>query len=130
VKTSETPSGTTDATQQSHQCAAQATGGVLDPKLLFFGRNSSKTRVSVINLSGLASEDFVNRLQMTLFGWVKKHPSSRGTLQVIDEARRLGMIAVTQAPIHWRADRLQYLLKGNTAPRVLLLKAACPQHSQ
>jgi hypothetical protein len=105
----------------------KATGPVLDPKLLFFGRNSSKTRVSVINLSGLASneakEDFVNRLQMTLFGWVKKHPSPRGLLYVIDEAQvfipsgagalsktsgvqlvaqarkyGLGMIAVTQAP--------------------------------
>jgi hypothetical protein len=105
----------------------KATGPVLDPKLLFFGSNSSKTRVSVINLSGLASdqakEDFVNRLQMTLFGWVKKHPSPRGLLYVIDEAQLfipsassalsktsgvqlvaqarkygLGMIAVTQAP--------------------------------
>ena len=105
----------------------KATGPVLDPKLLFFGRNSSKIRVSVINLSGLASDeakqDFVNRLQMTLFGWVKKHPSPRGLLYVIDEAQLfipsgagalsktggvqlvaqarkygLGMIAVTQAP--------------------------------
>ena len=104
-----------------------ATGPVLDPKRLFFGRDSSKTRVSVINLSGLASDDakgdFVNRLQMTLFGWVKKHPSPCGLLYVIDEAQvfipsgaaalsktsgvqlvaqarkyGLGMIAVTQAP--------------------------------
>jgi uncharacterized protein DUF87 len=105
----------------------KATGPVLDPKLLFFGGNPSKTRISVINLSGLASdeakEDFVNRLQMTLFGWIKKHPSPRGLLYVIDEAQvfipsgasalsktsgvqlvaqgrkyGLGMIAVTQAP--------------------------------
>jgi hypothetical protein len=104
----------------------KATGPVLDPKLLFFG-STSKTRISVINLSGLASDeakqDFVNRLQMTLFGWVKKHPSPRGLLYVIDEAQLfipsaasalsktsgvqlvaqarkygLGMIAVTQAP--------------------------------
>jgi hypothetical protein len=105
----------------------KATGPVLDPKLLFFGSNASKTRVSVINLSGLASdeakEDFVNRLQMTLFGWIKKNPSPRGLLYVIDEAQvfipsgasalskssgvqlvsqarkyGLGMIVVTQAP--------------------------------
>lgn len=105
----------------------KATGPVLDPKLLFFGGSSSKTRISVINLSGLASdeakEDFVNRLQMTLFGWVKKNPSPRGLLYVIDEAQLfipsgagalsktsgvqlvaqarkygLGMIVVTQAP--------------------------------
>ena len=105
----------------------KATGPVLDPKLLFFGWNPSKTRVSVVNLSGLASdeakEDFVNRLQMTLFGWIKKNPSPRGLLYVIDEAQvfipsgahalskssgvqlvaqarkyGLGMIVVTQAP--------------------------------
>jgi hypothetical protein len=44
-----------------------------------------------IYLSGLASddakEDFVNRLQMTLFGWIKKHPSPKGMLYVIDEAQ-------------------------------------------
>jgi hypothetical protein len=43
--------------------------------------------ISVINLSGLASdearEDFINRLQMTLFGWVKKHPSPHGLLYVM-----------------------------------------------
>jgi hypothetical protein len=105
----------------------KATGPVVDPKRLFFGGAPSQTRISVINLSGLASdeakEDFVNRLQMTLFGWVKKHPSPRGLLYVIDEAQvfipsgasalsktsgvqlvaqarkyGLGMIAVTQAP--------------------------------
>jgi hypothetical protein len=105
----------------------KASGPVLDPKLLYFGTSSSRTRVSVINLSGLASdeakEDFVNRLQMTLFGWVKKNPSPRGLLYVLDEAQifipsgasalsktsgvqlvaqarkyGLGMIVVTQAP--------------------------------
>ncbi len=105
----------------------KATGPVLDPKLLFFGPDATRTRVSVVNLSGLASneakEDFVNRLQMTLFGWIKKHPSKTGMLYVIDEAQTfipsgagalsktsgvtlvaqarkygLGMIVVTQAP--------------------------------
>jgi hypothetical protein len=105
----------------------KASGPVLDPKLLFFGMDPGRTRVSVINLSGLASneakEDFVNRLQMTLFGWIKRHPSPKGMLYVIDEAQTfipsgsgalsktsgvqlvaqarkygLGMIAVTQAP--------------------------------
>jgi hypothetical protein len=102
-------------------------GAVLDPKLLFFGPRAHATRVSVINLSGLASaaakEDFVNRLQMTLFGWIKKNPAPNGMLYVIDEAQTflpsgtgalsklsgvqlvaqarkygLGMIVVTQAP--------------------------------
>ncbi|GJD49723.1 hypothetical protein OPKNFCMD_2456 [Methylobacterium crusticola] len=66
-------------------------GTVLDPRHLFFGRDPARTRISVINLSGLASEaareDFVNRLQMTLFGWIKKNPSPRGMLYVMDEAQ-------------------------------------------
>jgi len=69
----------------------RAEGPVLDPKLLFFGPDSKRTRVSVINLSGLTSdaarEDFMNRLQMTLFGWIKKNPSKSGLLYVIDEAQ-------------------------------------------
>lgn len=66
-------------------------GTVLDPRHLFFGPDSTRTRISVINLSGLASEaareDFVNRLQMTLFGWIKRNPSPRGMLYVVDEAQ-------------------------------------------
>ncbi|MFE1601687.1 helicase HerA domain-containing protein [Methylobacterium sp. ID0610] len=69
----------------------RAEGAVIDPALLFHGPDRSRTRISVINLSGLASEagreDFVNRLQMTLFGWIKKHPSPRGLLYVVDEAQ-------------------------------------------
>jgi DNA helicase HerA-like ATPase len=105
----------------------KAGGPVMDPALLFFGKNRARTRISVVNLSGLASdeakEDFVNRLQMTLFGWIKKHPSPRGMLYVIDEAQTfipsgagalsktsgvqlvaqarkygLGMVVVTQTP--------------------------------
>lgn len=66
-------------------------GTVLDPRHLFFGPDPARTRISVINLSGLGSEaareDFVNRLQMTLFGWIKKNPSPRGMLYVVDEAQ-------------------------------------------
>jgi hypothetical protein len=105
----------------------RADGPVLDLHLLFFGRDPRRTRISVINLSGLgtdaAREDFVNRLQMTLFGWIKKHPSASGLLYVVDEAQTffpsqksnlslnsgirlaaqarkygLGMIVATQAP--------------------------------
>jgi hypothetical protein len=105
----------------------KATGPVLDPRLLFFGNDPTRTRVSVINLSGLttdeAKQDFINRLHMTLFGWIKRHPSPRGLLYVLDEAQNfvpsalpalsktsgvqlvaqarkygLGMILVTQSP--------------------------------
>jgi Helicase HerA, central domain len=68
----------------------QSEGPSLDPKTLFEGR-SGKTRVSVINLAGLASEEardsFVNRLQMSLFTFIKRHPSPTGRLYVIDEAQ-------------------------------------------
>ncbi|MER2252461.1 hypothetical protein ABS772_21280 [Methylorubrum podarium] len=64
---------------------------LLDPRHLFFGPDPARTRISVINLSGLGSEaareDFVNRLQMTLFGWIKNNPSPRGMLYVVDEAQ-------------------------------------------
>ncbi|AWN52644.1 ATP-binding protein [Methylobacterium sp. 17Sr1-1] len=66
-------------------------GVVLDPARLFFGPDRRRTRISVVNLSGLASdaarEDFVNRLQMALFGWIKQNPSPRGLLYVVDEAQ-------------------------------------------
>lgn len=69
----------------------RADGPVLDPKLLFFGSDPARVRLSVINLSGLATEaareDFVNRLQMALFGWIKRHPSETGLLYVVDEAQ-------------------------------------------
>ncbi len=29
----------------------------------------------------------MNRLQMTLFGWIKRNPSPRGMLYVVDEAQ-------------------------------------------
>ncbi|MBK5958431.1 hypothetical protein CCR97_09445 [Rhodoplanes elegans] len=68
----------------------QSQGQSLDPKALFEGPND-KTRVSVINLAGLASDDardsFVNRLQMSLFTYIKQHPSPTGCLYVIDEAQ-------------------------------------------
>jgi Helicase HerA, central domain len=65
-------------------------GEPLDPKTLFEGP-SGKTRVSVINLAGLASEaardSFVNRLQMSLFTFIKRNPNPTGCLYVIDEAQ-------------------------------------------
>ena len=66
-------------------------GPVLDPATLFAGPDPARTRVSVINLSALGSdaarEDFVNRLQMALFGWIKRNPSERGRLYAVDEAQ-------------------------------------------
>jgi hypothetical protein len=68
----------------------QSQGQSLDPKALFEGLNG-RTRVSVINLGGLASDEardsFVNRLQMSLFTFVKRYPSPTGRLYVLDEAQ-------------------------------------------
>jgi hypothetical protein len=104
----------------------QPQGQSLDPKMLFEGP-SGKTRISVINLCGLASEEardsFVNRLQMSLFTFIKRNPSRTGRLYAMDEAQNfapsgagtackgsalslaaqarkygLGMIFATQAP--------------------------------
>ena len=62
----------------------------LDPAQLFFGAKG-KTRISVINFSGLASQAakqaFVNQLQMALFTWIKANPSESGLLYVMDEAQ-------------------------------------------
>jgi hypothetical protein len=105
----------------------RAEGPTLDPKVLFFGPDPTRLRLSVINMSGLvtdaAREDFVNRLQMALFSWIKRNPSTSGLLYVVDEAQTflpsqkpaislgsgiklvaqarkygLGMIVATQAP--------------------------------
>jgi hypothetical protein len=66
-------------------------GSALDPAELFGLQNpTSKTRISVISLVGLpASEQrnqFLNRLAMTLFSWIKKHPKTIRGLLVLDEA--------------------------------------------
>lgn len=68
-------------------------GAKLDPGLLLQGSNG-KTRVSVINLSGLAGIDrqrqFIDRLATTLFTYIKKHPARPDSLMglfILDEAK-------------------------------------------
>jgi len=69
-------------------------GAELDPAVLLDSPIPGKTRVSVINLSGLAGQEaqqnFVNQLAVTLFSWIKKNPaqgrSLRGLL-IVDEAK-------------------------------------------
>jgi hypothetical protein len=66
----------------------------LDPQVLFGTPTPGRTRVSVINLSGLPSErarqQFVDQLAMSLFAFIKHHPARDRPLLgllVIDEAR-------------------------------------------
>jgi hypothetical protein len=69
-------------------------GMPMDPQVLLGTPNPGRTRVSVINLSGLPSErsrqQFVDQLAMTLFSYIKDHPARHRPLLgllVIDEAR-------------------------------------------
>jgi len=74
----------------------RGSGTGLDPAILFGDvPGVERTRISVISLAWLASVDsrrhFLNQLAMTLFAWIKQHPSPpdrrlRGLL-VIDEAK-------------------------------------------
>lgn len=73
-----------------------SSGESLDPvALLGLNGGGARTRISVINFTGLPALDqqqqFLNRLFMALFSWIKKHPATgeaplRGLL-VLDEAR-------------------------------------------
>ena len=70
------------------------TGAPANPAVLLTPSPGYRARVSVINLSALASDDkrqnFVNELQMALFAWIKKHPAEGrplGGLFVMDEAQ-------------------------------------------
>jgi hypothetical protein len=68
-----------------------AAGQKLDPATLFTAQKAGKTRISVINFSGLLADasrqDFVNQLQMALFTFIRKHPSETPRLYVLDEAQ-------------------------------------------
>jgi hypothetical protein len=71
-------------------------GEALDPAVLLgLGQPGGRTRISVLNFAGLPTLDqqqqFLNRLAMTLFSWIKRNPARgeaalRGLL-VLDEAR-------------------------------------------
>lgn len=68
-----------------------AQGTPLDPRELFGEESGGKTRISVVNFSGLpadtSKQSFVNQLQMALFTFIKKHPSERGRIYAMDEAQ-------------------------------------------
>ncbi len=70
-------------------------GTELDPEMLISASQPGKTRISVINFSGLPSDEarqaFVNQLQMALFSFIKKNPASAEcplkALYIMDEAQ-------------------------------------------
>ncbi|MEN3540939.1 DUF87 domain-containing protein [Microbispora sp. ZYX-F-249] len=70
------------------------TGTPVDPGVLLTPPAGKRARVSVISLTGMASDaqrqGFVNQLQMALFSWIKRHPAGDrplGGLFVMDEAQ-------------------------------------------
>ncbi|MBI1309963.1 DUF87 domain-containing protein [bacterium] len=74
----------------------RGSGTGLDPAILFGDLpGAERTRISVISLAWLASVEsrrhFLNQLAMTLFAWIKQHPSPPGRrlrgLLIIDEAK-------------------------------------------
>jgi hypothetical protein len=76
-----------------------AAGQKLDPATLFVAKKSGKTRISVINFSGLhadaSRQDFVNQLQMALFTFIRKHPTETPRLYVLDEAQNFAPSAAS-----------------------------------
>jgi hypothetical protein len=104
-----------------------------DPGLLLTPAEGKRARVSVVSMIGLPTEemrrDFVNQLQMALFGWIKKNPASerpvRGLL-VMDEAQSLApageMTACTQSTLALAAQARSYglgLIFASRAPQSL-----------
>ncbi|MFE3451344.1 helicase HerA domain-containing protein [Nonomuraea sp. NPDC059194] len=69
-------------------------GTPVDPGVLLTPERGRRARVSVINLAGLQEDSqrqsFVNRLQLGLFAWFRRHPAHDrplGGLLVMDEAQ-------------------------------------------
>ena len=68
-------------------------GTPFDPDRLLTPAPGKRARVSVVNLAAIPDENrpgFVNRLQMTLFSWIKRHPARDRPLSglfIMDEAQ-------------------------------------------
>lgn len=87
-----------------------APGQNLDPAILFSAERPGKTRISVINFSGLQADtsrqDFTNQLQMALFTFIRRHPSKMPRLYVLDEAQNFAPLPPRNAPPERKANRL------------------------
>lgn len=108
-------------------------GAPVDPGTLLTPSPGRRARVSVVNLSGLPSDDqrqgFVNQLQMALFAWIKKNPAGDrplGALFVMDEAQNFapsgGFTACTQSTLALASQARKYglgLVFATQAPKGL-----------
>ncbi|MGW6658008.1 helicase HerA domain-containing protein [Rhodococcus sp. NPDC055024] len=108
-------------------------GSPMDPGLLLTPTLGKRARVSVVNLSGLSSDEqrhgFVNQLQMALFAWIKKNPAGDrplGGLFVMDEAQNFApsgkTVASTESTLALASQARKYglgLVFATQAPKGL-----------
>ncbi|HVV25084.1 MAG TPA: DUF87 domain-containing protein, partial [Pseudonocardiaceae bacterium] len=108
-------------------------GAPVDPGVLLTPAAGRRARVSVISFVGLPAEEqrqnFVNQLQMELFAWIKRNPTSDrplGGLFVMDEAQMLAasgsLTASTRSTIVLASQARKYglgLLFATQAPKGL-----------
>ncbi|GAA3442899.1 ATP-binding protein [Planomonospora venezuelensis] len=108
-------------------------GTPVDPGILLTPPEGKRARVSVVNLSGLQSDEqrqsFVNRLQMALFAWIKRNPAGDrplGGLFVMDEAQTFApsgaLTACTQSTLALASQARKYglgLVFATQAPKGL-----------
>jgi hypothetical protein len=106
-------------------------GTPLDPGVLLTPRPGRRSRVSVISLIGLPSDEqrqsFVNQLQMALFAWIKRNPAGDrplGGLFVMDEAQNFApsgaMTACTESTLALASQARKYglgLVFATQAPK-------------
>jgi hypothetical protein len=106
-------------------------GMPLDPGVLLTPRPGRRSRVSVISLIGLPSDEqrqsFVNQLQMALFAWIKRNPAGDrplGGLFVMDEAQNFApsgaMTACTESTLALASQARKYglgLVFATQAPK-------------
>ncbi|HEV7976486.1 helicase HerA domain-containing protein [Amycolatopsis sp.] len=109
------------------------TADPVDPGELLAPSPGKNARVSVVSLDGLSSleerQSFVNRLQMELFAWVKRHPvvdRPLGGLLVMDEAQDLApsttRTASTESSIQLASQARKYglgLILATQAPKAV-----------
>ncbi|MDT8915067.1 ATP-binding protein [Amycolatopsis sp. PS_44_ISF1] len=83
-------------TAQVNDPALRRSANPVEPGSLLNPSEGRRARVSVVNFDGIPDREeqqsFVNRLQLELFAWIKKHPAKDrplGGLLVMDEAQDL-----------------------------------------
>ncbi|WP_245787293.1 ATP-binding protein [Amycolatopsis saalfeldensis] len=118
---------------QVNDPSLDGTSDPVDPGSLLTPSAGKKARISVVNLDALSSlqerQVFVNRLQLELFAWIKRHPAGDrplGGLLVMDEAQDLapsaGKTPSTESSIRLASQARKYglgLILATQAPKAV-----------